>query len=118
MKRFTKRIFAKLAVLMALGLGWYAAGFMPMGTASFAGEQQGGAHHDEAASHPGEHDAGKAAEQLVPTRSDIPWLRPVMTGVVVLFAAAVVLGIPAMALKGPEPPEPAEHDEHGAHEEH
>ena len=111
MKRFTRRM---IAVVLGLVLGWWAAAFVPMGATIFAGDDQSsgpaslGGHGDGDADH--EDDGKQAAEDLIPHRNQIPWLRQVIFGVVALFVAAIVLGIPAMKLKGPDPPDPGAND--------
>ena len=71
--------------------------------------------HGTDAAHGGGHDddaALAAAGQLVPGPGDIPWFRPVLYVAGGLFVAAVVLGIPALKLRGPEPPDPADTHSH------
>jgi hypothetical protein len=57
---------------------------------------------------------------LVPKPHDMTWFRAVVWSAAGLFVAAIVLGIPALKLKGEEPPEPvAGHDDdHSGHESH
>ena len=60
-----------------------------------------------------EHDVALAAAgQLVPQPEDIPWFGPMLYVVVGLFVAAVVLGIPALKMRGPEPVDPADTHSH------
>jgi hypothetical protein len=105
-KRFARR---SLAIVVGLTLGWYAAGFSSAATS--------GDPHDAPA---GDHDeAARAAAELAPTHEPTPWFRPVVGSAVGLFAAAIVLGIPALKLRGPLPPDPADvHDTHAAHDTH
>jgi len=61
-------------------------------------------------SHGGGHDAPHevvSAKLLVPQSGQVPWYRMVIGLAVGLFVAAVVLGVPALKLRGPEPPDPA-----------
>ena len=62
------------------------------------------------------HDAALAAAgQLVPRPEDITWYRSVLCVAGGLFVAAVVLGIPALKMRGPEPtdpPDPADTHSH------
>lgn len=84
------------------------------------------ADHDHAAAEHGEHseheEAGfNAARELIPSdpAHDIAWYRPVLMAAVGLFAAAIVLGIPALKLRGPLPPDPADtHDDHAHDDAH
>jgi len=132
MKRFTRR---SAAAVVGLVLGWYVAGIVFVGGPSVVGPGVNYAHasdaaHDSNDDHhhapvaedphgthdaPGahgdaaEHDAALAAAgQLVPQQEDIPWFGPVLYVAGGLFVAAVVLGIPALKLRGPEPPDPAD----------
>ena len=105
MKRMSRRL---IAVMLGLALGWYSAALLRVETASFASGEHAGAAadaHGTAADH-GADGAGHAAEALVPQGDRIPWLGAVRNGVIALFVAAVVIGIPVMKLKGPEPPDP------------
>lgn len=80
-----------------------------------AAEDSHGTHdvHDEHGDHDQHgadagHDAAlTAAGQLVPQSQDIPWFRPVLYVAAGLFVAAIVLGIPALKLRGPEPADAA-----------
>ncbi len=54
-----------------------------------------------------DHHGANPATALAPHRQPIPLLGPVLIAAAFLFVAAVVLGIPVMKLKGPEPPDPA-----------
>lgn len=54
----------------------------------------------------------RTAAELIPQDEDYGWYRPVVQAVVGLFAAAVLLGVPALRLRGPELPEPAHDDQH------
>ncbi|MCE9590898.1 MAG: hypothetical protein K8S99_10275 [Planctomycetes bacterium] len=82
----------------------------------------GKAHGEEGESSEGHDSGAHAASQLVPELRDIPFLQPVLIAVAGLFIAAIVLGIPALKLKSPEPPDPAAsdhgHDDHAAHDAH
>ena len=74
-------------------------------------------HHTQD-SQPGHHnDLGvQAAEMLMPTsRQQVCWYRPVVITAGGLFIAAVVLGMPALAMRGPEPADPADDHTHDAH---
>ena len=122
MKRLTRRT---LAIVLGLALGWWCAGLAPqippaVGV-SFAEEAHDTSASDHAAKHGQEdpHDSGHSgANELVPKEGDTPWFKPVIIATMSLFLAAIVLGIPALKLRGPEPPDPADasthdHDEHG-----
>ena len=124
MSRFTRRT---LAVVLGLGLGWYIAGtaghLLPA-----VGALRADNPHDQTASgeaHPSESRSGddnlsgdvahgpQAAKDLVPGANDVPFIRPVVYAAAGLFIAAIMLGIPALALRGPEPPDPANEHAHG-----
>ena len=112
MKRFMKRM---LFALLGVALGWYAAGFLPATTVSFAGEELDTPKQVDrratASLHGDDGTSADAGEALRPQRIDLPWVY-ILTAIAVLFVAAVVLGIPAKILKGPDPPDPAAHDVH------
>ncbi len=124
MSRFTRRT---LAVVLGLALGWYIAGtaghLLPGASISLADDPHdqatsGQAHPSESGpghSNPSEADAHgpQAARDLVPGANDVPFIRPVVYATAGLFIAAIVLGIPALALRGPEPPDPADEHAHG-----
>ena len=107
-----------IAVIVALVVGWLAAGYwahwLP-GTATFAvdtAEQEQAEADDPGASDPSS-EGGHAADALVPAPGDARFMRPVLIAAGALFLAAIVLGIPALVMRGPDPPDPAEaHDEH------
>jgi len=110
MKRLTKRM---LWALLGIILGWYAAGFVPAGTISFAGEQPHAPTHLEQTGVNSDYgNAGVATNAgLRPLRTELPWkfLWKVMAG---LFVAAMVLGVPAKILKGPDSPDPVAQEDH------
>ena len=136
MNRFTRRTVSAIAGVV---LGWYVAGVVPTsGLPALASPSMAeDAHHAPAGHTPsgaeghgltasdthnnahnndhGEADpALAAANLLVPQAEDIRWYKPVLIAIVGLFVAAVVLGIPALKLRGPEPPDPAS-DDHAGH---
>ncbi|MCC6579354.1 MAG: hypothetical protein IT440_02870 [Phycisphaeraceae bacterium] len=119
-----------LGMGLGLVLGWQVAG-MATGTGSWSRplsqpvamaetEQHHEAGTKAEASH-ATHESGEAGHHavamLVPAADDIRWYPCVLTAAAALFAAAVVLGVPAMALKGPEKAEsqPHGHDGGGHH---
>ena len=123
MKRFTRRT---LAAIVGLALGWLVAGMVPgLGTSLAESPAESHGHHashgddghaNESDVHDthgqsgdhGEHDAAlDAARLLNPEWGDIGWYPPVLAVAGGLFLAAVVLGVPAMKLRGPEPADPA-----------
>lgn len=109
MKRLTRRT---LAIVMGLGLGWWVAGLAPQilpGVEVSFADQNEHAHSNEGNSVHGE---DSAASELVPEKKHAPFFKPVLGTIVGLFIAAVVLGIPALKLRGPEPPDPAAAHEH------
>ena len=134
MKRTLRRI---VTIIVGLSLGWYAAGLLPsdfsaveVGYASQESQDHDAspsapadAHepdHTDAAELDGhgatsageDHDQPAAAPNLA-LDEEPNWYRPVLWGVGILFIAAIVLGVPAMRLRGPEPPDPADqHDDH------
>jgi len=107
MKRFSIRV---VAVLFALALGWQAGGqwqaherqLFAAPSAHAAGEEHG--HHGQGH---GPDPARLAADRRVPHPRDVSWYPWVWTGVGLLFALAVVIGLPVQMFKGPEPPDPA-----------
>ena len=115
-----KRLTRTLAIVMGLGLGWWVAGLAPQilpgVEASFADQDE----HGQASEGQSVEHEDSAASELVPEKKDAPFYKPVLWAIVGLFIAAVVLGIPALKLRGPEPPDPAaahghddEHDQSG-----
>ncbi|MDX1682124.1 MAG: hypothetical protein R3336_03290 [Phycisphaeraceae bacterium] len=99
------------AIVLGLVLGYAAAGWWgpsavsaapASGPIAAADKGDGKGHHDPS------HDAAK---RLVPGDEQITWYRPVVTGIGALFLAAVVIGVPALKIRGPEPEE--SHDDHG-----
>lgn len=109
-KRWQRR---SLAIVAGLALGWFAAGFLP----SSIGAAES---HEAAAPATGmadsEHGGVTPADELVPAQESVTWLKPVLAGVVGLFAAACALGIPAQRWKAAQPSVPAPvHDAHGGH---
>ena len=111
MKRFTRRI---LGVVAGLALGWYAQGVVSMAqnhdATSTPNVEQSHVTSATGNDHSREGDQGHGdnpATTLRPHQPHIPWLTPVLVAAAGLFAAAVVLGIPAMKIRGPDPPDPA-----------
>lgn len=108
MRRMTRRV---IGLAVGLVLGWSAAGYISQGVAG----DMDLTSKSTAAAHGAVHDdhgdaAADAAGKLVP--AEAAWFSGVGTGAVVLFVLAVLLGVPALALKAPEPPDPAAHDHH------
>ncbi len=126
MRRMTRRT---VAILGGIVLGWYAAGFLPGSLSQSAGpsplfavdapdhdgHREGDALHGEAGQAHTAHDAAeRGAQLLVPKTSDeVCWYSGVLWASGGLFAGAVVLGYPALRLRGPEPE--AAQDDHGDH---
>ncbi len=110
MKRTLRRI---IGVSVGLSLGWWAAGLLPgslsaeparPGHEAPANKQHDAAHADDSAAkgHDAHHEADAgliAARQIVPSREQVPWLRPVLLGVGGLFAAAILIGVPLSRMK-------------------
>ena len=89
---------------------------------SFTGNGHATTGHGSS-SHDGHHgdDIGlQTAELLMPqSRQQVCWFRPVVMTAGGLFIGAVVLGMPALALRGPEPEDPADlHDDDHAQDDH
>lgn len=104
MRRMTRRV---IGLAVGLVLGWSAAGYISQGVAGdmdLTSKSTAAVHDDHGDA------AADAAGKLVP--AETAWFSGVGTGAVVLFVLAVLLGIPALALKAPEPPDPAAHDHH------
>ena len=106
MSRFTRRT---LGAAVGIVLGWCAAGvissYMPIGI-SLAGTP--------AEKHSDPHDGASATteqddhlDRLVPQEKPV-WLRTVIWSTAALFGGAVLLGIPALKIRGTESPDPAE----------
>jgi hypothetical protein len=72
-----------------------------------AAERDSHASHDTHASHD-----PNPADHLVPQPQDITWYRPVIWAVAGLFIAAVLIGIPALIMKSPEPQDLPPTDDH------
>lgn len=114
MERLTRRT---VGVILGLSLGWWVAGLAPhivpgVGM-SFAGEAQStspSVHtvEDDHGDASGAGHSGGRAVHLVPRKADAFWYKPVLIAIISLFVAAIVLGIPALRLRGPELPEPAD----------
>ena len=129
-----RKLIRCAAILIGAVLGWSAAGLLPVNVgpsvtyaedtaqdhASHAEshDDHAAASHDSHGSHEAHHDdaSAVAAKKLVPQSGDIDWYRYVVLAAAGLFIAAIVIGIPAMKLKAPEPAEPDDHD-HG-HDDH
>lgn len=108
MRRMTRRV---IGLAVGLVLGWSAAGYISQGLAGDMGLTSKSTVAAHAAVHDDHGDAAAhAAGMLVPAAA--AWFPAVCTGTVVLFVLAVLLGVPALALKAPEPPDPAAHDHH------
>lgn len=82
------------------------------------GESTDHAEHSDHAEHATEDLL--AAKALVPTDRDVPFYPTVIALIAGLFVAAVVLGIPALKIRGPLPPDPADshHDDAHSHDDH
>lgn len=101
MKRIFKKLgFRTMGVVLGLWLGWQAAGMAA--------------------------DTNKGDTPVAKTHVDVPlapsdatgsWYPMVIAIAVGLFVAAIVIGRPAMKLKGEEPAEDDHHDDHG-HDDH
>lgn len=110
MKRTIARV---LGISLGIALGWVAAGQLPDVSATFAedthaatGKHAADPARDGTAHGPQGADAGqRAARQLVPGPQDAPFYGPMLWAVAALFILAVVLGLPALKLRGPDPPE-------------
>lgn len=119
MKRWTIKL---LGITVGLILGWIVAGFLPADTKAseplgdslgHAAVSSGQSAHADA-----EHSSQTNLAALVPAASDAPWLKPVLIGVIGLFAAAVAIGIPSLKYQTPVSEPVASHDDHhasGAH---
>ncbi len=85
------------------------------GTSEHGTPGQAGDHHEG-----GHSEAGAlAAKQIVPEPEQIQWFPRVLWTAAALFVAAIVLGIPALKIRGPLPPDPADsHDAHAVHGDH
>ena len=108
MRRFMRRV---IVITIGLMLGWNAAGFVSQGLAGDTAASQDSGHgavegHDEH----GSGAAAIAAAQLVPDPGQVGWFPAVRTGAVLFFVMAVLIGVPALLLKAPDPPDPAAHD--------
>jgi hypothetical protein len=133
MKRMTRRM---IGAVIGLSLGWYVYGVVDpilTGKPSFGHEDKAahqaapgsapgsapaepGKHAPAAGERPAQEGEAHAAQHLVPADGDAPFMGAVVWGTVALFSAGIVLGIPALALRGPEPPDPAaQHDDHAGH---
>ena len=111
MRRITRRV---IVVTVGTLLGWSAAGYVSQGMAGDTvskDDTTAPAHagHDE---HGSDAAATAATAMLVPSIDQIDWFPAVRTGAVMLFVLAVLLGIPALVLKAPDPPDPAAQDHH------
>lgn len=102
MNRYLRRM---TGVILGLTLGWLAAGWVlansePPASLTHSTQPVGGLldpRHIEVS------DKGlAAADQLVPTENT-SWYRPVVGIAIGLFLAAILLGIPSMKMRGPEP---------------
>jgi len=130
MIQFRRRV---LGVTIGLALGWSAAGYWSSTTLAQEPDPHHQDHHwvdvtsegvhdpiPHPATHTGEHDAHsqeldqgqQAAAQLVPHPGQVDWYPSVLMALGGLFAAAVVLGVPALKLAAPDKAEPANDDSH------
>lgn len=120
MNRITRRTIAAAG---GLCLGWFAAGYIPALTATHLHAEDRPHHETEVTDHASatndhaapdtDHrataaahhaDPGRdAANLLVPANEDVGWYRPMLFTIGGLFAAAVLIGVPMMKLKAPEP---------------
>lgn len=100
-----------LSVIVGLGLGWYVAGLAP--TFLQAKETPVEARQDQGeqslASQSADGHSSPAA-MLVPAHDDVKWFGTMAGAAAGLFVAALVLGIPALRYKSPEPPTASSHD--------
>lgn len=99
-RRFKKLGFRTMGVVLGLWLGWQAAGFAEGDGESPVGEANHGESH--------------LAEALTPSDASSAWYPAVIVAVIAIFVAAIVIGRPAMQMKGDEP---VEEDDHG-HDDH
>ena len=111
MRRITRRV---IVITVGTVLGWSAAGYVSQGMAGDAASK----HDTTVPAHGGHDEHGAdaattaATAMLVPPIDQIGWFPAVRTGAVLLFVLAVLLGIPALVLKAPDPPDPAAQDHH------
>ena len=107
-----------VGVLIGLCLGWWGAGlagpYLSSTAASVAGASAAQPAHEGGIDHGEGH--GDATAALVPgahERLQLGWYRWVLWSALGLFVAAIVLGIPSLALRGPDLPDPADAAGHG-----
>ena len=121
MNCFTRRA---LGVGLGLCIGWYVAGLI--GFANASAERGEGPTHasipdDHGSAHGGH--ANPALELKLDANASIG-VTPIRNGIIALFVAAILLGIPTLKLRGTDPPDPEEHLAHGhdghksGHDEH
>jgi len=119
MKRKALRL---MGILFGAWLGLYVGGLWGNNVivAESGQDHHGHDHSADSSDHDGhdhgDHSGPHAADLLKPGENDAPWYSSVLVIAGGLFVAAVLLGIPAMKLKGPEPPDPA--DDHHGHDDH
>lgn len=101
--RFRKLGFRTMGVVIGLWLGWQAAGMADNAQGHVASE---GTHVSDV--------------PFAPSNATASWYPMVLAIAVGLFVAAIVIGRPAMKLKGEEPAEDDHHDDHGhdGHDDH
>ncbi len=91
-RRFKKLAFRTFGVMLGLWLGWQAAVLA---------------------------EGDYAEVPIAPSDAQGSWYPMVIAIAIGLFVAAVVIGRPALKLKGEDPPDPADdhhgHDDHGDH---
>lgn len=98
--RFRKLGFRTMGVVLGLWLGWQAAGLA-----------------DDTQGHVNPENTHVVDVPIAPSDATGSWYPMVIAIAVGLFVAAIVIGRPAMKLKGEEPAEDDHHDDHG-HDDH
>lgn len=117
------KLFRTVGIVLALCMGWYAAGLQDSRASGDGHDHSKHGHtQNDAASNTAGDDhhaghAGDAAKLLKPQPGDAPWYSSMLLIAGGLFVAAIVIGYPAMKIKGPEPADPADdhHDDHDGH---
>ncbi len=134
--KLRRLLLRSVAVTCALILGYVAGGLVDQpldSTPAYASDAKPASaqrdHHDHddhaahekhaGSDHGSAHAAGpKAVDLIKPNLTEAPFYPFVLKLAVGLFAAAIVLGIPALKLRGPEPVEADDHHDDHAHDDH